>query len=137
MRGLRVLVVEDDPKVAALLVQMLLQMGFEVCPIIAASEAEVVTQVVCLSPELLIVDARLAGGRGISAVVEILRNQSMPYVFVSSDSYGAYALRPGAVVLQEPFRQSDLARAIHRALGFTAVFSGAKRPQATHAINGR
>ena len=137
MRGLRVLVVEDDCRVASFLVHMLVGMGFEICPVIAASEAEVVTQAARCRPELVIIDVRVRNQRVIAAVEKILCNESMPHIFLSGDPSGVHAFTPGAVVLQEPFRQSDLARAIHRALGFTAVFSGAKRPQVVQASDGR
>ena len=49
---------------------------------------------------------------GIYAVEEIRRTGPVPHLFVSGDTSRLKALRPDAVVMQEPFRESDLARAI-------------------------
>ncbi|MGL4964058.1 MAG: hypothetical protein ACRC67_22700, partial [Inquilinus sp.] len=56
---------------------------------------------------------------GVAAVETILRTGPVPHVFVSGDSSSVQALRPDAVVMQKPFREADLARAIQRALGAT------------------
>jgi two-component system, response regulator PdtaR len=69
----------------------------------------------------LIVDARLGDGNGVSAVEEIIRGGPIPHLFVSGDTSRVQALWPGAVVIQKPFRESDLARGIQRALGAAAA----------------
>jgi FixJ family two-component response regulator len=65
----------------------------------------------------MIVDERLGDGSGVSAVEEILRTGFVPHVFITGDSKRIQALRPRAVVIQKPFRESDLVRAIQCALG--------------------
>ena len=115
MNALRILVVEDDAIVGMLLAEMLEEMGYEVCAI-EASEAEAVTAAIRCRPDLMIVDVQLGNGSGVAAVEEILRTRSVPHVFVSGDPSAVTALRPGAVALQKPFRESDLARAIEHAL---------------------
>ena len=116
MAALRVLLVEDEPVIAMLLAEVLDGMGYEVCAI-EATEADAVAAAVRCRPDLMIVDARLGAGSGVSAVEEILRAGPIPHVFVSGDSSSVQALRPDAVVMQKPFREADLARAIQRALG--------------------
>jgi DNA-binding response OmpR family regulator len=116
MRALRVLVVEDDAMIAMLLVEVLAEMGHDVCAIETSEDAAVAAAVRC-RPDFMIVDARLGDGSGVSAVEKMHRTGSIPHVFVSGDISMVTALRPDAVVIQKPFRESDLARAIQCALG--------------------
>jgi CheY-like chemotaxis protein len=116
MKMLRVLIVEDDALIGLYLAEMLGEMGYEVCAI-AATEDDAVAAAVQHRPDLMIVDARLRNGSGVAAVERILRTTPLPHVFVSGDMLSVRAFRPGAVVIQKPFRESDLARAIQRALG--------------------
>lgn len=115
MIGLRVLVMEDDAVLAALLMDVLADMGHEVCAVEATESGAVAAAMRC-RPDLLIVDARLAKGTGMSAVTQILRAAFVPHLFVSGDVLAVLALRPGAVVIQKPFRERDLVQAIQRAM---------------------
>jgi two-component system, response regulator PdtaR len=115
MRMLRVLVMEDDALIGMLFADVLAEMGHDVCAV-EATEAGAVAAAARCSPELMIVDARLGKGSGISAVEEILRTGFVPHVFVSGDTASVRERRPDAVVIQKPFRESDLALAIQRAL---------------------
>ena len=119
MRALRVLVVEDNAIIGMLLAEVLAGMGHDVCAI-EATEADAVTAATRCGPDLMFVDVQLGDGSGVSAVEKILRTGFVPHVFVSGDTLGVRALRPDAVVIQKPFRESDLARAIQRALGAVA-----------------
>ncbi|WP_342236381.1 response regulator [Inquilinus sp. OTU3971] len=120
MAALRVLLVEDEAVIAMLLAEVLGGMGYEVCAI-EATEADAVAAAMRCRPDLMIVDARLGAGSGVSAVETILRARPVPHVFVSGDPSSVQALRPDAVVMQKPFREADLARAIQRALGAAPV----------------
>jgi CheY-like chemotaxis protein len=120
MRATRVLVVEDEAVVAMLLAEVLEGMGHGVCGIEAAEADAVATALRC-KPDLMIVDARLGDGCGVSAVEEILRAGPVPHVFVSGDALSVQRLKPGAVVIQKPFHESDLARAIQQVLGAAAA----------------
>ena len=115
MKAHRVLIVEDDALLGVYLAELLIGMGHEICAI-EATEADAVSAAAQRGPDLMIVDARLRDGSGISAVEEILRTRFVPHVFVSGDTSRIRSSRPGAVVLQKPFRESDLARAVQRAL---------------------
>ena len=116
MKALSVLVVEDDSIVGMLLGELLELMGYDVCAI-EATEADAVAAAVRCSPDLMIVDVQLSNGSGISAVEEILRTRVIPYVFVSGDISRVQALRPGAVLMQKPYRELDLVQAIQSARG--------------------
>lgn len=116
MKALRVLVVEDDAMIGMLLADMCAGMGYDVCPIEATEAGAVVAAVRC-RPDLMIVDARLGDGSGVSAVKEILRTGFIPHIFISGDTSTVQALKSGAVTILKPFAESDLVRAIQRALG--------------------
>ena len=119
MRALRVLVVEDNAIIGMLLAEVLAGMGHDVCAI-EATEADAVTAAARCRPDLMIV-MQLDDGSGVSAIEKILRTGFVPHLFISGDTLGVRALRPGAVVIQKPFRESDLAWAIQRALGAAAA----------------
>ena len=121
MNAIRVLVVEDDALIGMLLAEMLAGMGHDVCAI-EATEADAVTAAIRCRPDLMIVDARLGDGSGVRAVEEILRTGSVPHLFVSGDISRVKALRPGSVVLQKPFHETDLARAIQCAFDAAAIW---------------
>jgi two-component system, response regulator PdtaR len=118
MKALRVLVIEDDALIAMLLTEMLGRMGHDVCAT-AASEAEGVIAAARYAPDLMIVDAGLGRGSGVSAVEEILRAGPRAHVFVSGDAERVRRRRPDAIVVRKPFRESELARAIDTALAAT------------------
>ena len=121
MKAFRILVVEDDTLVGVLVGRMLEEMGYDVCAI-EATKADAVTAAAQYRPDLMIVDAWLDDGSGISAIEEILRTGFVPHVFMSGNISGVEALRPGAVLLQKPFREAELTRAIQRALDAAATF---------------
>ena len=101
--------------IGTLLAEVLTEMGYDVCAI-EATEADTVAAAVRCRPDMMIVDAWLGDGSGVAAVEAVLRTGFVPHVFVSGDMTRVQARRPDAVVLQKPFREADLARAIQRAL---------------------
>ena len=119
MKALRVLVIEDDALIAMLLSQLLKGMGHDVCAT-AATEAEAVIAASRHRPDLMIVDAGLGHGSGVSAVEEILRAGPLAHLFVTGDAERVRARKPDAVVVRKPFRQAELARAIDSALSAAA-----------------
>ena len=113
--GLRAQRMTDDPFPAA-------DIGFhqgKVCAI-AATEAEAVSAPIRNRPDLMIVDAGLGRGSGISAVDEILRAGSLAHVFISGDADMVRAHRPEAVILRKPFCEAELVKAIEAALDAVA-----------------
>jgi two-component system, response regulator PdtaR len=115
MKALRVLVIEDDALIALLLAELLAGMGHDVCAT-AATEAEAVSAATRYGPDLMIVDAGLGRGSGVSAVEEILRAGPLAHVFVSGDIERVRRRRPDAIVVRKPFRKAELARAVDLAL---------------------
>ena len=116
MGRLRVLVVEDDAVIGELLAETLVGMGHDVCGI-ESNESDAVAAANRCKPDLMIVDAHLSVGSGVSAIESIVRTSPVPHVFMSGDTVTVRALRRRAVVIQKPFREPDLQRAIQSALG--------------------
>ncbi len=121
MRTLRVLVIEDEAIIGMLLSTVLAGMGHEVCGV-AATEDEAIAMAAEYRPDLLIVDAGLREGSGVSAVAEILRARFVPQIFITGDLAGVRGLKPDATVLEKPFVESELVQAIDR------MFRTAARP---------
>ena len=115
MKALRTLVVEDDAIIGELLAQTIDGLGHTVC----AVETNVAKAVAAAShwrPDLMIVDVELGEASGLVAVKEILRSRFVPHVFVTGNAVRGMPLGPNAILIQKPFRVSDLDRAIQRAL---------------------
>jgi two-component system, response regulator PdtaR len=115
MKALQILVVEDDSLIAMLLVETLAEMGHGVCGV-EATESGAVTAALRGRPDLIIADAQLREGNGISAVGEILRSGFVPHLFISGDTKEVLARRPDAVAIAKPFREPELVQAIQRAI---------------------
>jgi CheY-like chemotaxis protein len=122
MTALSVLVVEDDNLVGILLGETLEAMGYDVCAI-ETTEPDAVISAARYRPDLMIVDVGLGEGNGVSAVARISRAGPIPHVFVSGDVSRVLGMQPGAVILQKPYREPDLAQAIQRAFAATPATS--------------
>jgi DNA-binding response OmpR family regulator len=115
LNALRVLVLENDAIIAMLFADVLAEMGHVVCAI-EGTEADAVAAAIQYSPDLMIVDAGLSQGNGMSAVQTILRSGFVPHVFVSGNAAAVRALQPAAIIIEKPFLAAELAYAIQRAL---------------------
>jgi DNA-binding NtrC family response regulator len=115
----RIMVVEDEKHLGALFGEVLEGMGFIVCAIESTEHNAIAAAMRC-KPDLMLVDIHLADGNGMSAVTEILRHGFVPHVFYSGDISGVRESCPHAIALQKPFRVSQLAQAIDRALSDVA-----------------
>ncbi len=113
---LRILLVEDNSLLGMLLGELLGDMGHEVCAI-EATEDDAVAAALQHKPDLVVADAWLRVGSGIAAVARMQANSTMPHVLISGNLDRIRALRPDAVMLEKPFSESELARAINRAMG--------------------
>jgi DNA-binding response OmpR family regulator len=115
MKPLRVLVVEDDRMIGPLLAELLEDLGHVVCAVEVDAAAAVAAARRC-HPDLMIVDVGLGEASGIAAVKEILKEGFVPHVFVTGDILTGLSLGPDAVLIQKPYRGSDLVAAIARAI---------------------
>jgi CheY-like chemotaxis protein len=115
IKPLRVLIVEDDPTIGPLLAETLEQLGHIVCALEVDAVAAVSAARRC-HPDLMIVDIGLGEASGIAAVEQILKEGFVPHVFVTGDGLRGLPLGPEAVLIQKPYRSSDLVAAIARAI---------------------
>ena len=111
----RILIAEDNILIGMLLADSLEVMGHEVCANVS-SEAETVSAALRTRPDLMIVDAGLGAGCGVTAVETISRFMSVPYFFVSGDKLRDRRLPCGVVVVLKPYSEGDLAKAIAQVL---------------------
>jgi CheY-like chemotaxis protein len=107
----KVLIVEDEAIIGMLLSEVLAGMGHEVIGV-AATEGAAIALAEEYLPDLLIVDAGLTSGNGLSAVDAILTTRFVPHVFTTGNALKVRLLKPDAVVLEKPFHESELAEAI-------------------------
>jgi CheY-like chemotaxis protein len=115
MKPLRVLVIEDDAIIAMLLGETLVGFGHEVCAI-ATTENKAVADYAQYKPDLVILDAHLRDGSGMSALGKMLRGGFVPHLFITGDKSAVRANFPNAPVLEKPYFDSDLIAAIEVAL---------------------
>lgn len=115
MSALSILVVEDEAIIGMLLSEVLVGMGHTVIGVVGTESAAVALAVDYL-PDLLIVDAGLTSGNGLSAVDRILATRFVPHVFTTGNALKVRQLRPDAIVLEKPFHEVELADAITLAL---------------------
>jgi CheY-like chemotaxis protein len=115
MRKLSILVVEDEPIIGMLLSEVLSGMGHKVIAVVGTEGAAVAMSAEYL-PDLLIVDAGLTSGNGISAVDTILKTGFVPHLFTTGDAMKVRLQRPDAIILEKPFNETELADAIASAL---------------------
>ena len=113
MRKLQILLIEDNLLIGELLAEMLVDMGHCVCGV-ARTEAAAVDAALLTRPDLMIVDAHLVNGSGVSAVATICLSSAVPHIFVTGDRLRLKA--GGAVVLQKPYTQADIVDAIERTM---------------------
>lgn len=111
LKGLRVLVVEDEMMVSMLIEDMLSELGCEVVgPAARLDEAMELARTADL--DCAVLDVNL-GGQSIFPLADLLRARGAPFAFATG--YGDAGLRDvdrGTPVLQKPFRENDLARVL-------------------------
>jgi two-component system, response regulator PdtaR len=112
---LRILVIEDDMLIGMLFAETLTSMGHQVCAV-AVNEHDAVTAARDHQPDIMIVDAKLGQGSGITAVDDIIARAFIPHLFVTGDRPGVLELRPNAIVIEKPFHVRDLSDAIELAM---------------------
>jgi DNA-binding response OmpR family regulator len=111
MKRLRILLVEDDVVISTLIVELLAEMGHDVCAT-ARTELEAVAAAERHGPDLMIVDVVLLAGSGVAAMHAILRRTAMPHIFMTGGS--RQSIPAGETVLYKPFGAADLTAAVTR-----------------------
>lgn len=125
MALLRVLVVEDDAIISELFGDLLELMGHEVCASVA-TEGDAIRAAERLKPGLMIVDELLGKGSGSAAMTVILNVRHVPHLFVTTSVSRVRATHSDAIIVQKPFRETDLADGIERALNATPHYVGSQ-----------
>ncbi len=127
MRRLRILLVEDDAVISALIAQVLTELGHDVCGT-ARTEFEAIDAAARHAPDLMIVDAYLQAGSGVSAMDAILRRTAMPHIFITGGP--RQIIPPQATVLYKPFGTVGLTAALESVAGqIAALGGGSAHPQ--------
>jgi DNA-binding LytR/AlgR family response regulator len=127
MKSVRVLIVEDEPIIAADLEDRLLELGYEVAPP-CASGATVLQFLQQESVDLILMDIQLEGDLdGIETAQKILKTNTIPIIYLTSNVDDATfarakSTRPAAF-LSKPFRGKDLIHAIELAISAAAMQS--------------
>lgn len=115
MISLNILVVEDDALQGMMLGEILEEMGHTVCAV-TSTVSGAVAAAESYGPQLLIVDAWLKDGSGLSVIDKVCANGHVPHLFVSGDISRIKLARPHAVVIQKPYRLAELEAAIKQVL---------------------
>ena len=123
MPSLKILIIEDEAIIGMLLSEVLLGMGHSVIGVIG-TESAAVTLAAEYRPDLLIVDAGLTKGNGISAVDKIIAERYVPHFFTTGNALKVRLVKPDAIILEKPFHEADLAEAIDKALAQSPAISG-------------
>jgi len=126
MEKINILIVEDDPIIAADLQDRLEEMGYRILgPVAAGEDAPAFFDLPTL-PDLVIMDVHLEGEwDGIETTRRILEKHDLPVIFLTSNSddatfNAAKAVKPQAF-LSKPFRGRDLKHAIEIAISQAAA----------------
>lgn len=111
----RVLIVEDEPLVAELLEEMLIEGGYEIAACLGALDKALVF-LEKNSCDFAVLDINLRG-KTTEPIAAVLRGRGVPFLFVSgygnAQSSGRYLDAP---LLSKPFRDEQLIRAIQAVL---------------------
>ena len=104
LKGLRVLVVEDEMMVSMLIEDMLSDLG---CTVVGPASRldEAIELANRAEIDCAVLDVNL-GGQPIFPLADLLRQKGAPFAFATG--YGD----AGSPVLQKPFREGDLARVL-------------------------
>ncbi len=121
MNNIRILIVEDEPIIAADLADRLADMGFDIAGPCGTGE-EAIGMVYTQVPDLILMDIQLDGPLdGIETTKMILEKHAIPVIFLTSNSDEATFARAKttmpAAFLSKPFRGKDLKHAIDLAIG--------------------
>lgn len=117
LQGLRVLVVENDEMSAALLQMQLVQAGAVVVGL-AETVAESLRLLRDTSPDVALLDYRLARNETSEPVAAALAARGVPFVLATGMTADQLpASMRGGVLLVKPYLSADLSRALVRAVG--------------------
>lgn len=120
MISLRILIAEDEAVIAMLIEEVLAGLGHHVCATVSSAD-ELVAAAQAHRPDLIIADEGLHESSGLIAIATILKSDIIPHIFMSGSAAAVRASFPDAVVLEKPFDEADLERAIAAATGALSI----------------
>jgi CheY-like chemotaxis protein len=107
---MHVLVIEDEPLVAWVIREALLDLGFSSCDVALDGE-QAAAAYSRKQPDLICADCRMPGGaNGIEIALELIGDTSTPLIAITGTTH-LVGLSPDLVVAK-PFTDSDIRRAI-------------------------
>ena len=120
LKGLRVIVVEDETLVAILLEDMLTELG---CDVVGTAHRvnKALDLVERSTPDAAVLDVNIAGDE-VYPVAQALADRNIPFVFATG--YGARGLQDSwrnRPIVQKPFHVEHLSRGLLAALGPAAA----------------
>lgn len=120
MDHIRILLVEDEPIIAADLADRIGEMGYQLAGQYAGGE-EALENLDADAPDLVLLDIKLAGRLdGIETARKILETRPIPVIFLTSNSdettFARAKTTQPAAFLSKPFRGKDLRHAIELAV---------------------
>lgn len=138
---LDILVAEDDPCIAAMLADILDDLGHRVAGVVDTADGAI-EFTVGKTVDVAVIDVWLAhGSNGLTAVRHLTGRNGIPVIMCSGHAAAQDALAAGAIAfLEKPFRIADLERALELAMeagaleGATAAAAKARMPVA-HALS--
>lgn len=136
MDTINILIVEDDPIIAADIQDRLQEIGYEVLGPISRGEDALTFFDNGKHPDLVVMDIHLAGNwDGIETTRHIQAKNDVPVIFLTSNSddatFGAAKQVKPQAFLSKPFRGRDLKHAIELAISKAAVKSVATANEPT------
>lgn len=115
LEGKRILVIEDEALVAVMIEDMLAEAGATVIgPAMSVAAGLALAELETIDAAVLDVNLR---GERIDVVAALLRKRDVPIVFATGYGEGMPNAVPGDLVLDKPYTQESLTRALCRALG--------------------
>ena len=115
LSGKRVLVVEDEALIAAMVEDMLVDLG----AVVVGPAATIERGLAFATNEELdaaLLDVNIRAAR-IDPVAAVLRSRGIPVVFATGYGQSAFAQSTGAPILEKPYTQEKLGHALSEALG--------------------
>ncbi len=116
-----ILVIEDDPIVAMIVEDVLIDMGFGV--LISSTLENALLDIEAANFDAAIVDMHLRG-ESAQAAIDLLLEQKLPFMVLSGTGQQAFSQQyPNVPTMAKPFDKSDLEQVIRQLLGSSPAAS--------------
>lgn len=133
LAGLHVLVVDDEPLIAAMVEDLLQELGCAFCQSVCTSQSAL-DAIETLTPDLVVLDLALNRGEPDLGLADTLMVKGIPFIFVSGYSADMVPKRYGKrPFVAKPFSTDELEAAVSSAV----VIEGkaVRDPQRSNTVN--